>query len=82
MLTRGERHVLEKLSKEGDLVQEQPGGWWCGDEKISGKIGWSLLRKCLITEDSYSGLVHYRINEYGIAALADPSYVSPVEKLL
>lgn len=54
MLTKGEKMVLDEMSKDVELVQAIPGGWWLGNDRISGRIGWSLLRKMLVREYSDS----------------------------
>jgi hypothetical protein len=56
-LTKGERVILEKLATDPEimeLVESIPGGWWVEDERVSGRICWSLLRKVLISEHQYS----------------------------
>lgn len=69
------------IDEDEQLIWANPGGWWIGCDQISGKIGWSLLRKCLISPDE-SGytptkgeIFHYNINEDGVNCLNDPSYV-------
>jgi hypothetical protein len=74
MLTKGERTVLEKLATDPEvleLVEAIPGGWWLEEERIDGRIGWSLLRKVLISEHQYSdeNFKRYYINEWGRNAL-------------
>jgi hypothetical protein len=81
-LTRGERQLLERLAAEGPdgepLTQARPGGWWFGEERVSARIGWNLLRKCLI-RTVYENNTHdyhlYVINEEGRQAVRDPTYV-------
>lgn len=70
MLTKGERTVLEKLAANPEileLVEAIPGGWWIEEEKIDGRVCWSLLRKVLISEHQYSNenFRRYYINEWG-----------------
>lgn len=65
-----------KLMEEGEsLVCGIPGGWWIGDEQTSGKVGYGLLRMCLISEETMgsSEAIYYRINETGRLALKDPA---------
>jgi hypothetical protein len=74
MLTKGERHVLEKLATDLEvleLVEAIPGGWWIEEDRIDGRICWSLLRKVLISEHQYSdeNFKRYYINEWGRNAL-------------
>lgn len=95
-LTKGERRVLQSLADDEycELVQAIPGGWWLSStkegsdfeypgEKIGGRIGWSLIRKILISQDQYSDDSYriYSINESGRQALADPDFISPGERI-
>lgn len=73
-LTKGERFILEKLEKDSEyseLVESIPGGWWIGEDEVSGRVCWSLLRKVLISEYQYSGdnFKRYHINEWGRKSL-------------
>jgi hypothetical protein len=68
------RRIVE--SEDGELVCSRPGGWWVGNEKVSGKIAMNLLRLALIRveyndSDSY---VIYGVNQDGRRVLEDPDY--------
>ena len=67
MLTKGEFSVLEKMANGEELVQATPGGWWLDSSQVDGRIGWSLLRKILISEIDGNDLrfIRYYINETG-----------------
>lgn len=85
MLTKGERKALEKMVRGEELVQAVPGGWWFDNHQISGRIGWSLLRKVFISEidTDNENYRRYHINEWGRDALVHPAgSESENEKLL
>lgn len=67
MLTKGEFSVLEKMASGEELVQSTPGGWWLDSSQVDGRIGWSLLRKILISEIDSNDLrfIRYYLNETG-----------------
>jgi hypothetical protein len=82
-LTKGERTVLEKLASNQDgieLVESIPGGWWLEEEKIDSRIGLSLLRKVLISEQQYTdeNFRRYSINEWGRNALLANNLISRI----
>lgn len=73
--------------EDAELVEFIPGGWWIGDEKVHGRVGWFLLRHCLISSDDftlsggYRRACHYHINEEGRKVLEDPNYIPVVDRL-
>lgn len=92
-LTAGERRVLEFLAagETRELTQAIPGGWWLGDvtddtvedEQVDGRIGFSLLRKVLVRcsyDDNRGTYWAYQINEDGRKLLADPNYVTQMQR--
>lgn len=98
-LTPGQHEVLQALAaaedraaSEGTIFTDNdttldhftPGGWWIGQNQISGKVGYSLLRLCLIRREDYSTETceYFTINGDGRRALADPAYVPPGFQLL
>ncbi len=70
-LTTGERILLSAMTADqATLDRATPGGWWIGDHQVSGNIGWSLMRKHLITTEGEDDTIEYfRINENGRNAL-------------
>jgi len=71
MLTKGERTVLEKMAQGVELVESIPGGWYLDEDRVAGRICWSLLRKVFISEQQYSDInfKRYYIKEWGRNAL-------------
>lgn len=72
-LTKRELEVLQKMKENELLTYSKGSGWWIGEEKTSGRLAMSLLRNCLISEDSFcagrDNYVNYYINETGESAL-------------
>lgn len=94
-LTPGEVKVLTRLAADFDpesdydeteLIQSTPGGWYIGADRVSGVVGMSLLRMCLISKDQDSDeedkVVRYHINEWGRKALSGEEILVPAELLL
>ena len=80
-LTRRQREILTVMvshphDDEGELVCSIPGGWYLGTDRVGGKTGFSLLRSCLISADSFSDetMQRYRANSYAAKALNDPAW--------
>jgi len=76
-LAPGERRVLEWLvGGDGtrELEKADRGGWWMENHRMSGKTAWSLIRKCLVSQeggpDSGGGITRWHINEWGKRRLA------------
>lgn len=67
LLTDGEIKVLRRMENEEELVQSIPGGWYIDSDRVHGRIGWSLLRKVLISEveSGNEKFIRYYINEWG-----------------
>ena len=72
-LTKGERRLLQKMvDEEEELVFGRGGGWYCGNDRTSGRVAWSLIRKMLIRSDQYlddDSYAVWDINESGRLAL-------------
>lgn len=84
------REVLEILRRHSEpacdlteLTQAVPGGWWLGNERVGGQVGYFLLRHALIrqTDGDKETMFHYVINEEGCKVLDDPNYVPVVDRL-
>lgn len=79
------REVLQAMADhkdedEGTLVHSTPGGWWLGDNRVAGRIGYHLLRLCLIREQSFcsENCRYYDLNEEGREVLKNPDYVPKI----
>ena len=72
ILTKGEKQVLQRLAAGEELDEFIPGGWWIDLDQIDGRIGWNLLRKMALHQETYCGADHhiYTINETGRKLLA------------
>jgi len=72
-ITRGEIAMLEAMTEgEGRTLDEAlPGDWWIENEKVSGRVAASLLRKVLISQEAYNtkDLRRYYVNSDGRAVL-------------
>lgn len=79
-MTKGERRILQALENDSNKELEEfvPGGWWIDTDRIDGRIGKSLLRKCFI-KVVYEGkdCWAYKITEWGQEALKDPNWKFP-----
>lgn len=72
ILTRGQLALLRLIeaSEDGEMVHEDPGGWWVDDQQVSGRVAWALLRLILIHEDDLGGKLRiYTLNEHGRQAV-------------
>lgn len=71
MLTKSETKILSAMNNGAELVESIPGGWWLEDNRVSGRVCWSLLRKVLISQEQYSSenFRRYRINSDGVHLL-------------
>ena len=91
-MTKGEQKLLLAMLQaeeadryeDAELIRSIPGGWWLGEDEVSGKICMSLLRKCLLREESGSrdNYFVYTLNSDGRAAARDKNFVSTVTKHL
>lgn len=72
-LTPARHRALTLLCAPGaELVHDVPGGWWIGNEQISGQVGWWLLRTCYLRGDCWNradSLERYTLREEGKRAL-------------
>jgi hypothetical protein len=76
--TSGERAMLEALAKDENAELEycKGGGWWIGEDQVSGRVAWSLIRMTLVSRSDSSeahspgAIERYAINTMGLARLA------------
>jgi hypothetical protein len=93
-LTKMGRRILMTLNEhpdDFDLVYEEGAGWWLGNERVSGKAVWCLIRDCLISRDNDpdAELERWSINQSGCRALkgfkpyraGDGKYYSSITEL-
>jgi hypothetical protein len=80
-LTNKQRDALEQLANGAELTEAHPGGWWIGNNRISGRVGMFLLRYCLIRKIYDDTEVKgYIIGEDGTGVLNDEKYVPRIVK--
>ena len=75
MLTKRQREVLERMVAGEELAVGFPGGWYIGDQRLGGQVGWFLLRWMFVRiENDYinnEDLWRLEITAEGRAALED-----------
>jgi len=67
----------ENVDLEAAEIVREGGSVWVGDERCSSRTLNELLRWCLVSDCSFGSVERYRLNENGIKAAADRTYVPP-----
>lgn len=80
-LTKTQKSILQRMDKGEELTWEKGGGWWIENDKTNGKLAYSFLRLCLISEDQFTEsneeYKRFHINGTGTEALKR-GYANPI----